>query len=931
MAGPFGDVGVNLTVSASTKGIEQVNRQVLALAKNVTGLAGKATGPQGLRGGALQGWMKGLGFSEENLKKIKSFQNDLNIAMRPGPNAALTSAMVPKIYAKHAEAVALLGAESQKTARSLELTGRQSYYVGMMVTRLGYAFVAASAALTAYGVASFRVYADFQSSMKDVEAQGRLTAEQTDEIGKTFRQLSKETMFSAVELSKAGVTLARTGIILTHGMEGYNNTMMAAVSLTTIFARSGLTLDTSLESIVKTLNQFNLSATETGRVVAGLATTTALTIADVNDLTQALAQAGPIANQTNISLEKTLAILGVLANAGIKAGNAGRHFRIAMTMLERHQKRATKPMRELLNELEGQGISLSELNIKTRGVTYVLEQLRKANLGVAETTDMFRMRAASSVLVLMQQTGLIDELASKIGDVKEFTDMFGTASERLDVRLKILRNNVQAFSISLGEVLAPHISKIIDKLTDMFRKMDDMSPAVKRLVVLFGALAAALLFVMGVALIMKGFMISATISWGVLSGAIGGAVSAAITIIPWILGIAAVLAILVIIVASVRVAWKELDDSIKNVIKTLPKLALRFTPIIGGLLTMGTAIWNNRKAILEWAEGIAKATMLLKDLPWMLAKAEFQYWKFGKAMGETTWSLLGKEIEKRWGKGLFETAFIPDTTFVDKVKKEMADMAKEIFGAFAIPIGLMDKFMADILSKFITGTEKIKGTAIDFAKEEAERLAGILDKMVGATDDVISDMSTKWSDHIFNLVKGTKTFSEVWQDVMDDALRNFIGGFVRGMLEAHSQMLGKMVAQWWTAQTTMGFGAGSGGWWSAISGVLGLFGGAAGGAASFAGEAFNLGSSPLHPGNIPMFAEGAIVRRPTLGMIGESGPEAIVPLDEYRGGDSLTIINVVDPNFVNAQIANEPNTVINVINADLIKGGSTRRTLKRVR
>ena len=44
--------------------------------------------------------------------------------------------------------------------------------------------------------------------------------------------------------------------------------------------------------------------------------------------------------------------------------------------------------------------------------------------------------------------------------------------------------------------------------------------------------------------------------------------------------------------------------------------------------------------------------------------------------------------------------------------------------------------------------------------------------------------------------------------------------------------------------------------------------------------------------DIPMLAEGGIVNRPTLAMIGERGPEAVVPLDRYRGGGGGITINI---------------------------------------
>ena len=42
-------------------------------------------------------------------------------------------------------------------------------------------------------------------------------------------------------------------------------------------------------------------------------------------------------------------------------------------------------------------------------------------------------------------------------------------------------------------------------------------------------------------------------------------------------------------------------------------------------------------------------------------------------------------------------------------------------------------------------------------------------------------------------------------------------------------------------------------------------------------------------GSIPRLANGGIVRRPTLAMIGESGPEAVVPLNKGGAGINVNI------------------------------------------
>jgi hypothetical protein len=53
-----------------------------------------------------------------------------------------------------------------------------------------------------------------------------------------------------------------------------------------------------------------------------------------------------------------------------------------------------------------------------------------------------------------------------------------------------------------------------------------------------------------------------------------------------------------------------------------------------------------------------------------------------------------------------------------------------------------------------------------------------------------------------------------------------------------------------------------------------------------------LGGKGFDVPNIPMLAEGGIVNSPTLAMIGEKGPEAVVPLDRYNGGGANVTIHV---------------------------------------
>jgi phage-related minor tail protein len=62
---------------------------------------------------------------------------------------------------------------------------------------------------------------------------------------------------------------------------------------------------------------------------------------------------------------------------------------------------------------------------------------------------------------------------------------------------------------------------------------------------------------------------------------------------------------------------------------------------------------------------------------------------------------------------------------------------------------------------------------------------------------------------------------------------------------------------------------------------------------------------------IPRMAEGGIVSSPTLALIGEAGPEAVVPLDRMATGGGVTI-NVTGGLATSAEIGE---SVVNALRA----------------
>ena len=59
------------------------------------------------------------------------------------------------------------------------------------------------------------------------------------------------------------------------------------------------------------------------------------------------------------------------------------------------------------------------------------------------------------------------------------------------------------------------------------------------------------------------------------------------------------------------------------------------------------------------------------------------------------------------------------------------------------------------------------------------------------------------------------------------------------------------------------------------------------------------GSASGVPANIPKLADGGIVTSPTLALIGERGPEAVIPLDRVQGGSQPVSVSIMEGAMIN--------------------------------
>jgi hypothetical protein len=152
-------------------------------------------------------------------------------------------------------------------------------------------------------------------------------------------------------------------------------------------------------------------------------------------------------------------------------------------------------------------------------------------------------------------------------------------------------------------------------------------------------------------------------------------------------------------------------------------------------------------------------------------------------------------------------------------------------------------------------------------------------------DSVATNMSSSFSNIFFDGVKGElKSFSDYWQSFNDALLRTV------------TDMISQMVVKWMLGINEMNQVSSSSGLFGLVTSVIGaIAGGVSSDVAASRTDTYLLsakGNAFMNGSVIEAFARGGIVNTPTIfpmangmGLMGESGAEAVVPLARTSTGD----------------------------------------------
>ena len=312
---------------------------------------------------------------------------------------------------------------------------------------------------------------DFESQMSKVQAISGATGDEIQLLTDKAKEMGAKTKFSATESAQALEYMAMAGWKtddMLGGLEGIMN----------LAAASGEDLASTSDIVTDALTAFGMSASDSSHFADVLAVASSNANTNVGMMGETFKYVAPVAGALGFSAEDTALAIGLMANSGIKAGQAGTSLRAILS-------RMAKPTKEVQGAMDALNISLTNSDGSMKSLNEIMGDLRNgfAGLSEAEQAEMASalggQEAMSGLLAIVNASDSdFEKLESAIyscdGAAAQMAD---TMNDNLKGRLTTLKSSLEGLGLELYESMEKPLTGLaevgineINKLTEAFQK-----------------------------------------------------------------------------------------------------------------------------------------------------------------------------------------------------------------------------------------------------------------------------------------------------------------------------------------------------------------------------------------------------------------------------------------------------------------------------
>lgn len=289
----------------------------------------------------------------------------------------------------------------------------------------------------------------FEMGMSTVQAISGATGDELAALTDKAKEMGANTKFSATEAAEAMQYMAMAGWKtddMLNGIEGIMN----------LAAASGEDLATTSDIVTDALTAFGLTAQDSAHFADILAQASSNANTNVSMMGETFKYVAPVAGAMGYSAEDVATAVGLMANSGIKASQAGTSLR---TMLSR----MAKPTKEVQAAMDALGISLTDSDGNMKSFRKVMGDLRAGfgGLSEAESITMATMLGGQEAM-----SGLLAIVNASDADYQKLTDSISACDGAAASMADTMQNNLEGQFTILGSTAQGLALEVYDSIKE---------------------------------------------------------------------------------------------------------------------------------------------------------------------------------------------------------------------------------------------------------------------------------------------------------------------------------------------------------------------------------------------------------------------------------------------------------------------------------
>lgn len=391
--------------------------------------------------------------------------------------------------------------ENNSFAQSMEAASKKLNDVGSKMQDVGEDLTKkVTLPLVGIGTAATKLGVEFEKSMSEVAAVSGASAEELQQLEKAARDAGATTDKSARDAADALKYMALAG----WDVETSQKALMPVLKMS---SAAGIELGKTSDLVTDSMSSLGLTVDELNRYLDVVSLTQSKANTSAEGMMEAYVKAGGTFKNMNVSIDESAAMLGILANRGMKGAEAGNSLNSVMVNLSG----STDKTRKIFDEL---GIAIYDQQGNYIGLEATLEQLKTKFDGMTEAERNYYMAQLVGKSQIDTMTKLMDGLGNEYYDLKgqiegadgALEQMYDTATNNTMGAINNLKSALEELGLKIFDSLQPTIESLIEKVQKLTDWFNNLSPSTQENIVKFGMLAAAI----GPLLILGGKMAEGT-------------------------------------------------------------------------------------------------------------------------------------------------------------------------------------------------------------------------------------------------------------------------------------------------------------------------------------------------------------------------------------------------------------------------------------